>query len=442
MQLQLPGLVAAICLTATSPLAQEVDPHVRACLQVLRDQRAAGHGVDEQLRSRLIELATVDAGPVVELLLDGQLPPIEEGDEVQLFNRYQEDLALDAVAAAGTGIASAPLPTSRSLRRTEGRELRIGLRLLGITLPGERAEEIVDATERLDEETGEPLPLGRERREALRHGLADLVERDLPGALGPLERELADGPEDVRLAIVTALGDVADPRALGSLVEALTERRLRADLLLGQIAKVGPTLDGKANDAAARELVNLLGDPTTSVRESAIHALGVLRSSVAVEPLVELLRTPGPLADQAHRSLQRITGSRLPANATLWDALVRSERELGSRAEELVAELRRQPVSKQAGLFRELAGATIARDAVAEAIVELLDADERALREATARLLARLDSPRALDGLLAALWRDPESESVRAALTELFQEDLGPEPLTWEQSARERLPLR
>lgn len=168
----------------------------------------------------------------------------------------------------------------------------------------------------------------------------------------PLQRALSDPESSVRLAVVKALGQVADPKAeeipsllsrlsdpssdlREQLVEVLAEKGDRRAVIplfallrdpASGVRKATATALGKLGDPrAGPALVEAIRDTRSEVALAAMEALGVLRYQPAVWPLIERLAQPGSsLQDRAALTLAQL-GSDLAIDAlvqALADATV------------------------------------------------------------------------------------------------------------------------
>ncbi len=96
---------------------------------------------------------------------------------------------------------------------------------------------------------------------------------------------LKDEDWALREEAATLLGEFADPRAVGPLVEVLhDEDRAVRDAATAALRKIG--------QAAVPTLISVLQDPNGNVQEAAVSILKDLRDQRALEPLIECLASP------------------------------------------------------------------------------------------------------------------------------------------------------
>jgi hypothetical protein len=161
-------------------------------------------------------------------------------------------------------------------------------------------------------------------------GLLDLA------AIGPLVASLdGNDPPSVRAEVLRALERLTgerpgSDRAAWEPVAARAAEALEGlDRALAEGASEEPARRAAAASALGRvrdrravaALAALVADPDARVAAAACRALGALGFSRAVPQLVAALRGgPDEVRAAAHRSLVRITGEPLPADAAAWEA--------------------------------------------------------------------------------------------------------------------------
>ncbi|QDU67305.1 hypothetical protein [Engelhardtia mirabilis] len=421
-------------------------PHDLEVLRVLRAQREAGHSIDAGLALELTTLCADDPRAAVRVLLDGNLPATEVDPQPQAINRYQESMALAALAASDRGRVRSALPPAAQW--TEALQPRL-VRILGACSQPETIGDVVRAAK---PESLEPAGIAvedvsRATRDALRAAIGQVLGRGL-GHLDRLEAELAGLSDHLALSVLAGLGDVGSGAALPLLSRQLAQRSSVQTAVLNEIARCAPSVDRRLDDEVARAVLRLLDPQDPHLSTAAIRALGALRSLDAVDDLVQLLTSDGDLAEQAHRALVQISGSSLPANADLWRERLEVERNFEKRGlNSHLHALQDASIGDLAAHLRALDGHFMARDAIAEQLSLLLLRDEVLVRRAACVSLGRTGSVQGLKPLAALL---DESTGVdndlagqaRDALISIAGTDLGPTAGDWLDWLSEQAPQR
>ena len=243
---------------------------------------------------------------------------------------------------------------------------------------------------------------------------------DDPRAVQALIRILRDDPVDeVRSAAAWALGEIEDPAAVPALMEALRndaceETRKNAAWALGQI-----------EDARAVEALGAaLGDENMDVRHTALWALGEIESPAAVPSLVTALGSDDPEVRQtAAWALGQIEDPR--AVDGLVQALRSNDPELRETAAWALGEIESPAatqalmplVTDQVASVREAAIHALAQiedPAAASAMARALTDSNADVRAIAAHALADMDLATAPPALIAAL-RDSNADVRMAA---------------------------
>ena len=237
-------------------------------------------------------------------------------------------------------------------------------------------------------------------RQAVVQALGDL---DDPRAIQALMRILLEDPvADVRAAAAWALGEIEDPAALPALMQALqrdssAEVRQRAAWALGEIE------DARAVDA----LGAALRDADSEVRHTAMWALGEIESPAAVPALLTGLSSD----DSEVRSMSAWALGQIEDAAAVV-ALIRVLRE--DRSAEV-----REHAARALGEIEDVRAV--------EALALSLNDPAPAVREAAMWALAQLDSPAAAPALVRAL-ADSSYEIRAMAAFSLGESDLDAAP--------------
>ena len=123
-----------------------------------------------------------------------------------------------------------------------------------------------------------------EEDEKIKVLLEEVICPDKEEKINRLIRDLRDEDSEIRRNAANALGEIGDPRAVGSLIAVLRDEdrwvRRNAARALGEIGDPG----------AVESLIVTLGDEDRWVRWGAVRALGEIRDPRAVEPLLASLK--------------------------------------------------------------------------------------------------------------------------------------------------------
>ncbi|MEO0651368.1 MAG: HEAT repeat domain-containing protein, partial [Planctomycetota bacterium] len=389
-------------ISASSEAEASSEAHA-AVVELLLEQREAGHGVDPSVVERLRSTIASDPAPAIQILFDGviEVPPkpdAADAPELQVLNRYQRRATLLSLDAAPNRTIAPLLPSGPALRAASEEIVATTLEVLGATQRGRDAAAVLEAARLPRDEDGRRPDLPYERREALRDALALLIEREQADAVEALTRQLNGEAPGETLAVVQAVGDAGNPHGLVLLLEALQAKVAPVDSLASQVARLGATLSPRLNNAVAEQLVEALDTTSPNTRKQIARALGALESRIGVERLVALLEDEDTgVREMAHRALQSCARSSLPNSAKLWNGLFDRELILEGRAEEFARDLGRSSAGSVAQNARLLAGASIARHTVAAELGRLVVSDRELIRDTAASLLENLASIEGLE---------------------------------------------
>jgi HEAT repeat protein len=118
---------------------------------------------------------------------------------------------------------------------------------------------------------------------------------------------------NIRLAAASALGTVADARAVEPLISALDDQQGVNEMAALALGEIG-------DPRAVEPLTKTLGNENWEVRSSAAKALGKIGDDRAIDPLINLLRDKNEnVRWHAVQALEGITGESYSMNTTNWD---------------------------------------------------------------------------------------------------------------------------
>jgi HEAT repeat protein len=219
---------------------------------------------------------------------------------------------------------------------------------------------------------------------------------------------LADGDADARLAAVSALGAIGDPRAVQPLFSALRGPDLH-------VCESAARALGRIGEPAVELLIRALKD--SEVPWEAARALGEIADPRAVQPLIDsFAQTHWMIRDAAVAALGRIGE---PSIAPLLSALQDPDRDVRRCAADALDRLDWKPREDEAGAYYWIAKnqwmncVEIGAPAVDPLIIVLSDPHPE-VRRAAAATLGILGDEAALESLLAAL-RDDDGLVIAAA---------------------------
>ena len=169
-------------------------------------------------------------------------------------------------------------------------------------------------------------------------------------------------------------------------------------------------------------------------------ALARARVEAAIPDWIELLESESRgTRERARRSLEEVTGLALGATGTRWLAWYESECSwYEEEAPAVLAELESAEDAHALDAVRTLSLRRLHRDELSEAIVQLLDHPNPAVRQCACSALESLGSPLALPALSAALADEDDvvARGAWSALRRLTGLDLPQDEALW----RERIP--
>ncbi len=180
--------------------------------------------------------------------------------------------------------------------------------------------------------------LGKERSEGVLSALLQAYEiGKYTGTVEMLKPMLESSSWEVRRHSALALLTIKDPAAVAAVVGLCTDKEaaVRCTVLDG--------LAGIESDAVVKPALAALNDPVWQVRASAIHALGIVRKSEALDPLVAALaKEQGRLKDDLVATLENLTGNFFGKDLEKWQELAkRANGHFPVPSKEMVAQLRK-----------------------------------------------------------------------------------------------------
>ncbi len=268
--------------------------------------------------------------------------------------------------------------------------------------------------------------------EVLRHKDADvrrlaaigLGEFKDSSALPALTEALEDEDTWVRAAAVRALGEYGLAAPVRQIVELLRdEKTVRWDA-----AKVLGRIGGTE---AVGGLIQVLNDPDWDVRNAVIRALGQARDTVAIPPLVELLKNE-PNFNYRHNAVEALGAIGGPAAVAGLAEVIQDDENRdvrysafdglatigGAEAVAVLLNVLRNPESEDRDRAAIALGKLKDHAAIPDLLRALRDSDEW-LRKLAVEALGEIKAEAAATGIMAALGGDDNHEVRRAAAVAL-----------------------
>jgi HEAT repeat protein len=239
------------------------------------------------------------------------------------------------------------------------------------------------------------------------------------GLLETLNQAVADGNPDLTEAVVSLLGELADPRGIPLLLQSMAEERLAGramDVLQSiGIAAIAPSvarfaLADEAERAAICTLLGRLGQLQPEVEQTISRALSDGAALVRRAAAVAVAAVPSvPL-------LSAVTGLLEDDDPAVRDAALQTLRARGDSHRELVREIAGQMISSELPEQRRAAALLCAASGDCEQLALLIKDEHAAVREAGVRAVGRLRLAASCPSLVMALV--DEAEEVRIAAAE------------------------
>jgi HEAT repeat protein len=174
----------------------------------------------------------------------------------------------------------------RALRPFDRIVLRTMLLRLALDLRGDESRAIADLYRNLGLLDAEFDALGSWRAGRRAAAAANLGTLRMPRIQPQLIRALDDPDRTVRVALIRAIGEIGDRRALVTLVERLGER---SPTVVRQVEQV---LIERGREIVPDIVAYAETSPKLRGRRAAVEVLGLLRAPLAADLLLELVRHP------------------------------------------------------------------------------------------------------------------------------------------------------
>ena len=264
--------------------------------------------------------------------------------------------------------------------------------------------------------------------------VGELLRRE-DGAVTRVRWGWGDAPEDVRSALLWALGQSAQPAAVDLLIEFLAWDEEDPSAVVACIDRLVSTEGVEISDELAPSLRKLLAEEDSEVLKATCLALGRLFDSASVEPMIELLEHEDRgVRGNAHWSLQRITGKRFSEQPGPWRRWHGAElRWFEESGRQVVARLRASRRELAAAALQDVQRHPLFEAEFRRETIGALAHPAPEVRELACRVVATFEGRDALPSLVELLWDRSEPVTVAAhqALKRVTNLDLEPDPSLW-----------
>lgn len=409
------SIALAVCARAQVPDAGRAARHVwqgelddgqRRVGSILREARVAGNEPGA-LAERLAAPGPGAIRPLLDVLVQARVPKFADADAPQLLSKPQRALVVAALARLPATDVRAELDARLSIEPLT-RGVRIAaLHVLGVIGTERDLDRLGDLVRHA---AGEELD--REEREALREAHAALLRR-MPHVLDSLAKRWHRRDRAANEALLLALGDLQEKRAVKLLFEVARTDAPLAQLALSTVRRTGASGNPEVDLEFARWLGHQPDPQRTEWTRAVLYALGELDEGESLDVLIDALGdAKSGLRDAAAWSLQKISGMAHTGDCDFWNAWRRRELQWLNRGRarcRSVFDSSSRDSSHVGAIvqaLREYSGRRLFRSELARDVVVLLERREPALRELACATLGELGSRAAVPALVGALASD------------------------------------
>jgi HEAT repeat protein len=268
--------------------------------------------------------------------------------------------------------------------------------VLGVIGAGPDIAEACKLTPRDSE--GGPTDTGRD---ALCAAITSILQRDSHSwkAVGEVLR--SQRPE-LQSALLDAVEDAGGTRAFDVLFHAARGNRHLEQQAVALLRSVAHEGSAEKRRECASWLAGEVGRGRAEFARAMIQAIGILDDGTHVPQLIEYLADANPNTREAAAwALRKITGASYPMDSSLWKAWYAEEQRWMLRERpKLCDSLSSSDRSRVTGALRQYADRRTFRDELAIDLLPLLKRPEEDLVIRTCEVLARLNSPVAVESML------------------------------------------
>jgi len=403
-------------LANSDELASERTVAATRSIRVLRDSRLPDSAPTDVVVQTLRGEIAVAHSELIDLLVAGRVPALEEEEEAQTLSVPQRDMVLEALASLPSGTL---LTQAERLLVTEDQEVpeiaarAVASRLLAMGGGSESMRLIFSILA--------PLPGASANgrcMDALEWSIETVLAADRGSAHIALRLELFNIPKSLMASVLRALGDDGDPSGL-EIVLVIAERfpgaRIQA---FAQARRLGASGDPDLDQWFGALLRRFLDPGKPNLARSAALCLGELADSECVGDLIDLLEGSSAQSE-ANWALCRISGLRLGPSQERWRQWYDDEIAFFRDSyEDCLGDLHGPDRGRAVYAIRELSRHRLHRHRVANELVLALDDAEPSQRRLLCNALEAMGSRPSAPALVRFL-DDPDPVLVAAALRAL-----------------------
>lgn len=406
-------LDGARAVQAVAPLIEDPDPKIR--LHVIKSIGSLHEGVNSGIISPRLQ----DADPDIRRAAIALLARVGDQNCVDDLRAVEHDPDPELAEAARTALTAigerAVGPYIDNLTHKD-----VGARLAALDTLIKQGKAAVL-----------PLIAMLEHRSSLVRGLVAEILGEIadPRALDALTQAVADRDRHVRLAAIAAIGKLKTQAAVARLLEALeSDDSEFADIAAKALVNAGTVVSQhmisllilrSPAPAPTSPTPDILPPPPAALRARAARILGQLREPLALRPLIDALKDPD---DWVRTGAATALGSLLDPAATgpLITCLRDAHPSVRAAAAEAIGQLRDLSATEsllpllqdvQASVRAAAARALgrIGDSITIEPLIGLLDSPDREVRIATIEALGNLRATKVLERLQRIAWPWPRS---------------------------------
>lgn len=408
----------------------------RECLELLRESRTPAGRSAEFFERGLAEAAPRAVPALVQVLVDGQVPALEDGERVQTLSQPQRTLVLGALEHADPAQLLSRVPGLTEGDEPSERELATAVLLTGLARDVDGLSDVLGwSAERPESRWASP------RCDALEWALASWLERGQKRTLSALSSHVGLLMDHQATRCAKVLADHGSPMGLEVML-SLAERfpAVRTEVL-AHARRLGSSGRKDLDQEWGSFLIPLLGSGEENLARAAALTLGAFDHPDSVATLVRGMED-ATCAQEAHWALQQLTGLRMPHDVQRWQRWYAGEEKFFHAEYDQCRQALHGPNDARAvAAIRELSRHRLRRHEIAEELgAALLGAPDTRRR----LLCNAIEATGSLEGVGALLLTiEDRDETTRAAaykaLVAITGMDLPEEPEVWRVELEDRL---
>ena len=394
---------------AVSGAEQGLDPIVLRSLRSLHDPEGPEQAV---LLERIQKSGPLPLDDLLRFLETGRIDAyVGQGSDtdpmdgdLQLMNRYQEQLILALLDAAGSAQVVPAL--ERMLERSRSNKT-LAAAILGLGAVGNADDlrSLFELVLPLEVEDWIDPQLGR----ALEKGVAAIL-RDDPSGFDKLAAGWRQLPSSLVPAMLRAIGATADGRGVEILGQVVVWEPDHASLAVSMMRRLGPSPSVDVNARIAAELRARLEPTNLAFCRAALLALAELEDYDSVPVLIDLLETAPAVEENALWALQKIAGRKWANSPGWWRLWYEDELTWKTQKHPHLSRQLRESTNrdKLVSTLRDYGTRRLYRDDLAFEVVPLLSSPDRPVRLLAIETLKLLEASTGIDPLIELLQDDDE----------------------------------